>query len=492
MLSDKYTIQGITWKRINMRNITHLMGVEFLHDLYNRHVQRINFIRFRNTVTLWKDGIANSYAPERDFELLEKYFGEKFYILDQTTIREFGLLLDSTRDFFNEQMMRFEDANLSELTNAQLGLLLIDIQQYSLGELYQMNFVQAEYSLTAAIKRILKEVLQDDVTVNEVFSQIIATDIPTESQKEELEFLTIAQIHKQRNGETDEKIRGFVQNHFEKFAYMHCAYGEDPYEHAYYEKKLQDLNTTTQQFTTEEIKNTIKNSYDVGREKLKELQNTKLDILVPLMIKGGTFRDKNKASLGYTIKYKHNLFNEISRRNLEQRNALNFYLLSEILELLDSQSKVPVEILQKRKNNGVTLVRSEYLDTITDFSVMDLTLPNQKDAPQGASTLRGRCACSGEVQGVAKIIYTKKDSVKICRGDILIAVGTDFDLMDAIQRSAGVVTEEGGLLSHAAVVCREMRKPCIINVHNATSLIKDGDILVLDSKNGVITILEKS
>ena len=105
MISDKKIINGIVWRRINMRTVGHLLGVEFMHDLYNRHVQRVNFIRFRNTVTTWKDGQLNSFAPEKDFDLLERWFGEKFYSLDKTTIREFGILLDSDRIFFNEQMV---------------------------------------------------------------------------------------------------------------------------------------------------------------------------------------------------------------------------------------------------------------------------------------------------------------------------------------------------------------------------------------------------
>ena len=71
----------------------------------------------------------------------------------------------------------------------------------------------------------------------------------------------------------------------------------------------------------------------------------------------------------------------------------------------------------------------------------------------------------------------------------MVAIGTDFDLMDAIHRSAGIITEEGGLLSHASVVSREMKKPCIIGVNNATGIIKDVDKIILDSKKGIITIL---
>lgn len=492
MISDKKIINGIVWRRINMRSVSHLLGVEFMHDLYNRHAQRVNFIRFRNTITTWKDGIVNSYAPEKDFDLMERWFGEKFYSLDNTAIREFNILLDSDRVFFDEQMEKFEHMDLSVISSLDLGLLLMDVQQYSLGELYKMNFVQAEYSLTSAIKRILKENNSNDGAVDEIFSKIITTDIPTESQMEEMAFYKIGILKKNKNVAIDENYKKLLEKHFQDFAYMHCAYGEDPYNYSYYENKFREFDPASKIPTSEEIKKQILILYENGKKILSKINNNKLNILVPLMVKGGTFRDKNKASLGYTIKYKHKIFEEINNRKLETRENLNFYLLSEILKLLDEQIKVTQEILDKRKNDGVALVRSEYLDTISDFEVMDLSLPNmieQTKKNHKITSLKGRCACSGYVEGIAKVVYTKADRIKVNDGDIMVAIGTDFDLMDAIHRSAGIITEEGGLLSHASVVSREMKKPCVIGVNNATRIIQNGDRIILDSKKGIITII---
>ena len=416
MISDKKIINGIVWRRINMRTVGHLLGVEFMHDLYNRHVQRVNFIRFRNTVTTWKDGQVNSFAPEKDFDLLERWFGEKFYSLDKTTIREFGILLDSDRIFFNEQMERFENTDLQELTDLELGLLLIDVQQYSLGELYKMNFVQAEYSLTSAIKRILKESNPDDNAVNEIFSRIITTNIPTESQEEEMAFYKIGILKKDKTTPLDENFAKLLQKHFDNFTYMHCAYGEDPYDFSYYEKKFAEFDPNVKMLTPEEIEKQILDLNDAGKKALAELNNQKLNVLVPLMIKGGTFRDRNKASLGYTIKYKHKIFEEIARRNLETRDNLNYYLLSEILKLLDANVKIEQAAIDKRKNEGVVLVRSEYLDLVSDFKVMDLALPGKEEQKERISILKGRCACSGYVEGIAKVVYTKADGVKVTGG----------------------------------------------------------------------------
>lgn len=65
-----------------MRNVTHLLWVEFIHDLYNRHFPRINSIRFRNTITYWKNELVNSVAPQEEWEILGKWFGGKFLRLN--------------------------------------------------------------------------------------------------------------------------------------------------------------------------------------------------------------------------------------------------------------------------------------------------------------------------------------------------------------------------------------------------------------------------
>lgn len=471
-----------------MRVVNHLLGVEFIHDLYNRHAPRINFIRFRNTITIWKEGIVNSFAPEKDFNTLEKWLGEKFFNLDKTLIKQFSILLNSDRNFFNQQISRFRKTRLDKLSGKELGLLLTDIQQYSLGELYKMNFVQAEYSLTAAIKRILREIYKDENKINEVFSKIIATNTLTESEKEELQFSKILKNKKGKSDIIPKDIYKKIDSHYKKYAFMHSAYGADPYDINYYLNKYKNFDPKVHIQTLIETRKKAHKNYSEGRKILQKINNKKLNVLIPLMILGGTFRDKNKASLGYTIEFKHKVLDEISRRKIEDRSNLNYYLLSEILSLLDENIRLEQEIIKGRQKEGVILVRSEYMDQVINFKPMDLLLPNQSNDTKDRE-LQGKCACSGQIKGTVKIVFKKEDGLKIEKGDIMVAIGTDFDLMDAIHRSAGIITEEGGLLSHASVVCREMNKTCLIGVKNATKILKDGDKILLDSKHGKVVIL---
>ena len=64
--------------------------------------------------------------------------------------------------------------------------------------------------------------------------------------------------------------------------------------------------------------------------------------------------------------------------------------------------------------------------------------------------------------------------------------------MNAIVKSSGIITEEGGILSHASVISRELKKPCIIAFKGITKLVKDGDLIELDAEKGTVKLLEKS
>ena len=72
------------------------------------------------------------------------------------------------------------------------------------------------------------------------------------------------------------------------------------------------------------------------------------------------------------------------------------------------------------------------------------------------------------------------------KGDILVAVTTHPDYVPAMQKAAAIVTEEGGILSHAAIVSREIRIPCIVGTKQVTKVLKDGDLIEVDANKGIV------
>jgi len=102
--------------------------------------------------------------------------------------------------------------------------------------------------------------------------------------------------------------------------------------------------------------------------------------------------------------------------------------------------------------------------------------------------LTGICASPGVAKGKIKIVLDPKNS-DFQTGEILACPMTMVDYVPLMQKAAGIITEQGNILSHAAIVSRELGKPCLVGVKNATTLLKNGDLIELDAGRGVIKIL---
>lgn len=106
---------------------------------------------------------------------------------------------------------------------------------------------------------------------------------------------------------------------------------------------------------------------------------------------------------------------------------------------------------------------------------------------EAVTVLHGRGASPGSVTGRARILLTPGESIALAPGDILIAHATTPDWMPAMRRSAAIVTESGGMTSHAAIVSRELGIPCVVAVHDVTNKVHDGDIVTVDGAMGTVT-----
>lgn len=471
-----------------MRNVAHLLGVEFIHDLYNRHDPAINSIRFRHTITIWKDGIVNSYAPEHEWERLRDLLGCQYYNLDKNLIESTKKLYRRKRKKFHTFMRILKKTDLSSLSNDGLLFLLIRFQSIVLGELYVINFVQVEHGLNSAIRLIIQEETKDKTKVDKIYTNLIQTEKNSASQKQKRALYSLVRkwkFLKKISLYNENVAKADIKKHCEKYKYLFSAYGENPPDFNFFWLDFQNyFNKKTLRLNSVIFPRLIAKK---SRKSLKQIKNKKLYILIPLLISGGIFRDTNKAFLGQSVKYRFKILDEIARRNIEKRESLDFYLLSEIADLLRYSKKVSQDEIDNRKKQGVILTRFEDVKEHSDISEL---IKNINESRDKSNLLKGFCASQGECIGKCKIVLNKNDAQKVEKGDIMIAIGTDFDLIDAMYRSSAVITEEGGILSHASIVCREINKPCCIGVKDCTKILKDGQKIEVNATKGEIHIFD--
>lgn len=108
--------------------------------------------------------------------------------------------------------------------------------------------------------------------------------------------------------------------------------------------------------------------------------------------------------------------------------------------------------------------------------------------------IKGTIAMRGKVKGCVKVLLRDEDLIKFknSKNIILVSTMTRPEWIQVMTKSNAFVTDAGGMLCHAAIVARELKKPCIIGTKIATKVLKDGDLVEVNADTGVVTILKKA
>ncbi|RQG91482.1 phosphoenolpyruvate synthase [Natrarchaeobius halalkaliphilus] len=104
----------------------------------------------------------------------------------------------------------------------------------------------------------------------------------------------------------------------------------------------------------------------------------------------------------------------------------------------------------------------------------------------GEILVDGLGSSPGIVSGPAKIVKKLDDLAKVSDGDIIVTEMTMPDMVPAMKRASGIITDEGGMTSHAAIVSRELGVPAIVGTTNATTVLEDGQAVTLDGEKGAV------
>lgn len=175
---------------------------------------------------------------------------------------------------------------------------------------------------------------------------------------------------------------------------------------------------------------------------------------------------------------------EFGRRN--ELNVDDTFML-DIVEvkrkLLDPQSKLPDTSKRLLYYQGY-----RHFTPPNDFGGTIKAMKNSLTA----GGLKGLGCSPGTLTGRARVILDIHATGQLTKEEILVTTFTDPGWTPVLARVGGVITEVGGLLSHAAVIGREYGIPAILNLIDATKVIQDGDLIRIDGKSGVVEILEKS
>ncbi len=176
--------------------------------------------------------------------------------------------------------------------------------------------------------------------------------------------------------------------------------------------------------------------------------------------------------------------------------------LAKVCKRIEQHYGYPQDIEYAFEKDNLYIVQSRPITTLKDKSGLEkgtggelVTTQEtktekpiaQKQATGGTRIiLKGLGASPGVGMGKVKIVKTAKEIKNMDRGDILVTEMTTPDFVPGMKKAAGIITDTGGMTSHAAIVSRELGVPCIVGTGNATQLLKDGMEVSVDGSHGMV------
>ena len=208
------------------------------------------------------------------------------------------------------------------------------------------------------------------------------------------------------------------------------------------------------------------------------------------------WQDDRKHQMLTALHYQSNALEEISKRKNVDFDLCKWLLPYEVVE--ENFTKEMAEELKARSTKSVfTFLRTSNNQIDIDVYVgkeaqQIIDEVNQKRHNIKSDELTGTCASTGKVVGKVRICKTVEDIKQFQDNEVLVAPMTRPEYVPIMKKSIGIITDEGGLTCHAAIVSRELGIPCVIGTNVGTKILHNGDIVEVNADHGRIKILERA
>src|SRR6185437_3217455 len=138
-------------------------------------------------------------------------------------------------------------------------------------------------------------------------------------------------------------------------------------------------------------------------------------------------------------------------------------------------------------NSRIFLTQTRPITTLTPAATPSVAAAPAAAATGPAPMLHGLGASPGMGTGPVRILQAVGESAALRPGEILVTKMTSPDWVPLMRRAAAIVTDEGGMTSHAAIVSRELGIPCVVGTREATRILHDGMVVTVNGREGTVT-----
>ena len=445
----------------------------------------------------YADRRADWYIPQADLKRATDYFFKKAKSrrdidVSPTISKKFLKKWENDEKIFLAHCLALRNKNLSQLNDKELidelkKLFNIYINRFTSSSIIDHFALGSDHITADLILQELKKKKLEKKFV-EYFSVLTAPTKQSFINEAEIDLLITAYEFKKN------KDLVLIDKYQEKYFWIHNNYIDDHVLGAgYFLREIKKLINSRHNLLLKagQIKNIPRQNKIKKKNLIKKIKLSRyLQTLLTISDDFCWWQDERKKSTFWLTHYASLFLAEIAKRTNYTVDELKYLLPSELLQIF--HQPISKEIIKKRMKACVYigLPNQHVLSVETRLIASIQKILNHPKTRQ--KKLFGLVASPGYARGKARICLGYKDTFNFKKGEVLIAVMTRPDYIEAIKKAEAIVTEEGGLTSHAALVARELGVPCLIAVANATTNFKNGDLMEVDCKNGYAQLLSSA
>jgi len=406
-----------------------------------------------------------------------------------------------TRRFVHDDLTRYSDRQLiaAYKKHAELNCL-----EYAWGVMIPILDFHNVHYIEDKLKGILAKNLNES-EINQafaVFTQPIEDSFALEQEKEILRIFQVCprrflkespETVLQKLEDTYPNIYRRLRKHAKKFAWITYVYsGPAATEKNFVEilrfyarKKINPVK---------KLKHLAEERKKILREREKYFQKMKLSAeekkLVNLAAEIMHFKPRRKDYQSISYWHLEFLQREIGWRTHLSLAQVRSCTLPEIEKILQGK-KVDIHTINERIKFHIVVPSRRNIKVFAGDEARKYkkNIKSEKSIVKKDGKIQGQSAFPGKAKGVVRRIDMPEDMVKMKERDILVSTATTPSIIPAIRKAAAIITDEGGLTCHAAIVSREFEIPCVTGTKFATKVLKDGDRVEVDANQGIINII---
>ena len=375
---------------------------------------------------------------------------------------------------------------VKKLTNKEL---IFYFQQFidshvQLGHwLWNLEFVNL--FLDEHVRKLLKDKVKD---IDAFLLDILYYKNKLDFIQEQHDLLRLALEAKNKKVKNIEKeFNQELTLHWQKYAWLNMyIYSGSPFDLSYYLLRLKEYMPQKPALLLKKMEKDWQSRKDKAERSLSAFKNNLgLVSLINIVQELLYFKSYRIDVYTHTTFMVFPLLEEISSRLNITRLVLVDLSEAEVIQGL-LRGKIDLNDYEKRKIADVVLKIKNETYRFSGQKAASIRAAFLEENLNHLREVKGTMAYPGKVQGTAKVVQTELELPKVKRGDIIISPMTNPNYMPAFNKIVAIVTDEGGILCHSAIVSREMKIPCVMGTKIGTRVFKDGDLVEVDANKGVV------